>query len=77
MEELSEGLLKGLFRLIRFILIEAMCEFLFYWIGRLFLLMITLGRYPRGNKVEDDELFIIVVGIVFSVVSVICISYFL
>lgn len=74
MEELAEGGIKGLLRLIRLILIEGVCEILLYWIGRVFLLLVTFGRYPRGDKVDEHEGRIILIGFVVSVITIIIIS---
>lgn len=77
MEELAEGALKTILRLIRFIFIEAFCEFLIYWVGRISLLIVTLGRYPRGRQVEEHEGCIICVGITVIILSVLLISIYL
>ena len=75
-EELAEGAIKPILRLIRFILIEAICEFLIYWVGRLFLLVMTLGNYPRGKQVEEHEGRIICTGFIVIILSVILISMY-
>lgn len=76
MEELAEGAVKPILRLIRFILIEAFCEFLVYWVGRLSLLTITLGKYPRGRLAEEHEGRIILTGFVVIILSVVLISLY-
>ena len=76
MEELAEGAIKPIFRLIRFIFIEAICEFLIYWVGRIFLLVVTLGKYPRGRQVEEHEGRIICTGIVVIILSIVLISMY-
>lgn len=74
MEELVEGVFKGIFKLIRVILVEGICELLLYWVGRTFLLAITLGKYPRGQQTEDHEVFIICTGLVVTIGIVVLIS---
>lgn len=74
MEELAEGAIKTILRFIRFILIEAICEFLIYWVGRIFLLAVTLGNYPRGKQAEEHEGRIICTGIAVIILSIILIS---
>ncbi|MGB1261369.1 MAG: hypothetical protein ACPG52_00545 [Cognaticolwellia sp.] len=76
MEELAEGAIKTILRFIRFILIEAICEFLIYWVGRLFLLAVTLGRYPSGKQVEEHEGRIICTGIVVIILCIVLISLY-
>ena len=76
MEELAEGVVKGILRFIRYVLIEGICEFLLFCIGRLFLLLITLGRYPRGAKAQEHEGYIICVGMLVVITSVILISLY-
>ena len=76
MEEIAEGAFKGILRFIRYILIEGICEFLLFWMGRIFLLLITLGRYPRGTKAEEHEGYIVCVGIAVVITAVILISLY-
>jgi phage baseplate assembly protein W len=75
-EELAEVTIKPILRAIRFILIEAICEFLIYWVGRIFLLVVTLGNYPRGRQVEEHEGRIIFTGIVVIILSIFLISIY-
>jgi len=74
MEEIVEGPIRFIFRIIRWILIEALCEFLFFHIGRLFLLMVTFARYPNKAQCERHEGRIIGVGLVVTVALIIIIS---
>ena len=74
MEELAEGAIKTILRIIRFVLVEAICEFVIYWVGRIFLLIITLGNYPRGRQVEAHEGRIICTGFAVIILSIILIS---
>lgn len=76
MEELGEGVLRAILRFIRTVLIEGICEFLLYWTGRLFLLLFTLGRYPRDRQTEEHEGRIMFVGFFVIVALVIIISLF-
>ena len=56
MEELlSEGVLKSVLRFFKWIIIDAIVEVLFFYTGYLTLLILTLGRYPRGDMVEKHE----------------------
>jgi hypothetical protein len=76
MEEIGEGALRVILRFIRTVLIEGICESLLYWIGRLFLLLLTLGRYPRAEQTEEHEGRIMFVGFLVVVALVIIISLF-
>lgn len=63
MEEIGEGIVRLIYRFFRYIIIDALMEIVCFWIGRVFLLIITLGRYPRGKKVDDHEGFISFIGL--------------
>jgi len=76
-EELAEGILKTFLRIIRFVLIEAICEFLLYWIGRIFLWVVTLGNYPQGRQTEEHEGRIMLTGGVVIILSLVLISIYL
>ncbi|EAR28379.1 hypothetical protein PTD2_21227 [Pseudoalteromonas tunicata D2] len=75
-EELAEGAFKAILRFIRFILLEAICEFLIYWVGRIFLNIVTLGNYPRGRQVEDHEGRIICTGFAVIILTIVLISLY-
>lgn len=55
MEQLAEGFIKLIYKLIRTIIVEILVEVAFYWLGRGFLLCMTLGLYPRGKQLEQHE----------------------
>ncbi|TDF42263.1 hypothetical protein EYS14_05395 [Alteromonadaceae bacterium M269] len=56
MEELlSEGVLKSVLRFFKWIIIDATVEGLFFYTGYLTLLILTLGKYPRGEMVKKHE----------------------
>lgn len=74
MEELTEGAIKYILKFIRFILIEAICEVLIYWVGRIFLFSVTLGRYPSGIQAEDHEGRIICTAGLVIIASIVLIS---
>ena len=64
MEDLLEGTFRGVLSAVRWVLINFFVEIVIHWIGRISLLVITFGNYPRGHKVEEDEAFITISGIV-------------
>lgn len=55
MEEVAEGVIRSVFRILKWILVEALFEVVFYWLGRIFLLIVTFGRYPRGTIANQHE----------------------
>ncbi|WDD97070.1 hypothetical protein [Thalassomonas actiniarum] len=65
------GIVRAIFFLIRWLIVEALLEFSFYWIGRVTLLMFTLGHYPKGEKTKTDKEKIICFGLLIGVVIVI------
>jgi hypothetical protein len=76
MEEIAEGVIKLVYRFMRFFLLDVICEFIIYWIGRIFLLVVTLGNYPRGRQVDEHEGRIICTGFVVIILSVVLISQY-
>lgn len=76
MEELAGGVIKAILRIIHFIFVQTIYEFLFYWVGRLFLLVVTLGYYPRGRRVEEHENRIICTGFSVIMLSLILIKVY-
>ena len=50
MEEVATVFIRGLFFLIRWFIVEALIEFVFYWIGKAALLTLTLGHFPRADN---------------------------
>ncbi len=62
MEELAEGLGKGLFRFVKWIIIDAFIEFFVYGYGYLTLKVITLGKYPKSG--QDNDSLCIIVGLI-------------
>ena len=54
MEDLAEGLLRGLAGVLRWFLWDIIFHIVLFNLGRLVLLLITPGRYPRGQAIERD-----------------------
>ena len=52
MEEVVEGVGRLIFRTIKWLIIDALVEFVIQGIGHITLKIITLGRYPRPNRDE-------------------------
>lgn len=74
MEEIVEGPIKFILRVIRWLLIETLCEFVFFHVGRLFLLAITFARYPNKLQCEQHEGRISFIGFVVTVALIVFIS---
>lgn len=64
MEDFLEGTFRGILSAVRWLLINFIVETVLHWVGRISLLIITFGNYPRSHKVEEDETFISISGIV-------------
>lgn len=67
MEDFLEGAFRGISSAVRWVLINFLVEIVLHWTGRISLLVITFGNYPRGHKAEEDEAFITVSGVVFFI----------
>ncbi len=67
MEEVAEGLLRFIGSVIRWFVWELIFHWLMFSLGRVFLLLITLGRYPRGYTLERDADKISWVGVLVTV----------
>lgn len=52
MEEVVEGIGRLILRIIKWLIIDALVEFIIQGIGYITLKVITLGRYPRPNRDE-------------------------
>ncbi len=63
MEEIAEGIFRTLGSIIRWLLWHLLYEMILFNLGRIILLIISLGRYPRGRAVEKDTNLISWVGI--------------
>jgi len=59
MEEIAgsffAGLLRGISSLVKKLIISALIESACYWLGWGALLILTLGRYPRGEKTGNRK----------------------
>jgi len=55
MDEIFEGPIKFILRVIRWLFVELLCDFVFFQVGRLFLLVITLGKYPSSHQLAQHE----------------------
>lgn len=54
MEEILEGFLRILGGIIRWFVWDLVIQFVLYNIGRLCLFLLTFGRYPKGQSLNDD-----------------------
>ncbi len=71
MEEVVEGIGRLILRIIKWLIIDALVEFVIQGIGHVTLKIITLGKYPRPNRDEGRTVvtgFVTIVLIVFVVV---------
>ena len=71
MEEIAEGLFQGIIGILRWVVFELIIHIVLFNLGRVVLLLVTLGRYPRGKLTEKDEGIIALLGI-FVIVAVWC-----
>lgn len=76
MEEIAEGFARALGGILRWVLWEFLFHILLFNLGRFFLLLVTLGRYPRGRFLESDINKISGVGLALIVVCWIIIALY-
>jgi len=63
MEEIAEGIFKSLGSIVRWLLWNLLFEIILFNLGRGILLLVTIGNYPRGEKLERDETYISLAGV--------------
>ena len=63
MEEILEGVARVVWGFLRWLLWELFFQTVFFNIGRVFLLVVTLGRYPRGELRQEQYDRVAVVGL--------------
>jgi len=70
-----DSILEVIFEFIKFVFWNIFWCLVLFNIGRIFLLLVTLGNYPRGEKLEKDANLIsgVGVGILFAIWSTIAI----
>ncbi len=73
MEEVVEGFGRVIFRVIKWLIIDAILEFVIYGYGYITLKIVTFGKYPRPNK---DEGRTITTGIISIIATLLLIAYF-
>ena len=69
MEEIAETLLKGIWGVVRFVLWQILFQIVLFNIGRVFLLVITLGKYPRFKHIEKDSEKIALLGFFLVIIA--------
>lgn len=62
MEEVVEGLFRGVARLIKWIIIDILIQFCVYGYGYVTLKIVTVGIYPKENR--DNESLCVLSGII-------------
>ena len=62
-EEIAEGFLKGIGRFIGRMIIEIVFEVFCYWIGRVFLRIVSFGKYPKDHFGDDSDTICSIVGL--------------
>jgi len=71
MEESIGSLLRLTLHVLRYFIVELVCELLLYWTGRLSLYAITLGRYPNKRQQREHEGRLILAG--FTIICILAI----
>lgn len=71
MEESIGSLFRLTLHVLRYFIVELVCELLLYWTGRLSLYAITLGRYPNKRQQREHEGRLILAG--FTIICILAI----
>ncbi len=71
-----DSIIESILEILKFILWYILWCILLFNLGRIFLLICSLGKYPRGIKVEKDSNFIsgVGIGVLFAMWSSIAIN---
>ena len=69
-EDVGVGLIKGIYHLLKWLVIDTITKFICYWIGKIVLLTFTLGHYPKGIKADEDETKIIATGLTLVIIFI-------
>ena len=64
MDEIVEGLFRIVVTVVRWFWWDLIFNIVLFNVGRLSLLLVTLGRYPRGYALEKDDEKISLIGII-------------
>lgn len=73
MEDVLEPLSRFILRIFKWIVVEAIIEFVIKEIGHIVLKLLTFGKYPRAGR---DEGRTFAVGLVSSIVVFVCLVLF-
>lgn len=73
MEELAEGFLRTFFRIFKLVFLEWFLDGACYFVGKMVLRLITLGKYPDKQQCEHHEIRISLFGfaVIVAVVAII------
>ena len=74
-DEIAEGVLKLFIRIIGRVFIEVIFEFFCYWVGRIFLKTISLGKYPKDRFEDGLDLVCSIVGIIIVISAIVLGGY--
>ena len=69
MDEIIESIFRGLLSALRFIVWEFVFLIVLFNIGRVILLLITFGRYPKSKHIEKDSEKIALFGFLFIFIA--------
>ena len=73
MEEVAEGLFRGIARLIKWIIIDILIQLFIHGYGYVTLKVLTLGKYPKPNT--DNEGICIITGLISIAATIGVIAY--
>lgn len=75
MSDILEWLLHSLFAVVRYILLDLLIEFVFYYVGKGFLRACTFGKYPPATAHKKETEITMLVGFVISLL--LCFTFIL
>jgi len=73
MEEVAEGIVRGILNLIKWIFIDVFIEILIHGYGYITLKILTFGKYPKPN--QNNDTLCVVSGLISFVVTIAIIMF--
>ena len=69
MEEIAEGFFRLIVGAIRWVVVDILLHVVCFFLGRVVLIVFTLGRYPRAYALDRDENKITSVGVLVLILA--------
>jgi hypothetical protein len=74
-DDVAEGLFRVIGRLIAHLIVDVLIEIIFYLIGKVFLRIVTFGRYPPPAEQRHSVEFVEIVGFIVVVLAFVALYF--